>query len=77
MLPTVPKTRRFDNIDSAVIINSVSKALLMMTAESMLSKRPVFRIAMVYIFLSYFCLTFSVAIDFSPDTSGILRKKIN
>ena len=44
-------TGRFDNIYSAVIISSVSKAvqkwqlsLLMMTAESMLSKCPVLRL---------------------------------
>ena len=44
------KTKRF-NVDSAVIISSVNfqfcnalLTLLMMTAESMLSKRPVLRI---------------------------------
>ena len=43
-----PKTVRFDNMDSAVIIISVSKAvqLLINTAESMLLKHPVLRIAM-------------------------------
>ena len=52
------KTRRFDSVDSAVIISSVSKTLqnckiqlctalltiVMMTSESMLSKRRVFTI---------------------------------
>ena len=49
------KTGRFDSIDSAVIISSISKVcsvlycltLLMMTAESMLSKCQVIRITMV------------------------------
>ena len=48
------KTGRFGNIDSAVIISSVSKAeqnrVSITTAESMLSKRPVFRIT-VFILL--------------------------
>ena len=56
----IVKTGRFDNIDSAVIIRSVSKAfqfcttlltLLMMTAGSMLSKRPVLRITEALFFL--------------------------
>ena len=63
------KTGRFDNIDSAVIISSVSTILpslrCMMTAESMLSKRPVLQfIAVVFfllkLFLSHiYCIIFS------------------
>ena len=62
------KTGRFDNINSAVIISSVCKAvqnckfctaqfctalhtLLMMTAEFMLSKRPVLRFTAALFFL--------------------------
>ena len=59
------KTGRFDNADSAVIISSVCKVaknrslqfctalhtLLMMTAESMLSKRPVLRFTVALLFL--------------------------
>ena len=53
----IPKIGRFDNIDSTVIINTVSKVvqnyskavfalltLFMMTAESIASKGPVLRI---------------------------------
>ena len=45
----IPNTGRFDKMDSAVIISSVSKAptLLMMTAEPVLSKRSVLRIAVI------------------------------
>ena len=35
------ETGRFDNKEPAVIIRSLSKVMLMMTAEPMLSKRPV------------------------------------
>ena len=59
------RTGRFDIMDSAVIISSVSKTnfqlctalltLLTMTAESMLSKCPVFRIAVA---LCFFMNTF-------------------
>ena len=57
------KTGRFDDINSAVIISSVCKAvqhlqfctalhtLLMMTAEFMLSKRPVLRFTAALFFL--------------------------
>ena len=47
------KTGRFDNIDSTVIISSVCKevhTLLMITAESMLSKRPVLRFTVTLLF---------------------------
>ena len=55
------KTGRFDNIDSTVIISSVSKAvqkasaalltLLITAAESMLSKRPVLKVIVLLFFL--------------------------
>ena len=58
------KTRRFDKVDSGVIIiSSVSEAirrnqvctafltLMMITGESMLSKRPVLRIIVASLFL--------------------------
>ena len=43
------KTGRFDNLDTAIIISSVSEAvqsctLLMMSVESMLSKRPLLQL---------------------------------
>ena len=44
LLTIILKTGRSDNIGSAVIISGVSKAVqnrLVMTAEAMLSKRPV------------------------------------
>ena len=45
------KTERFDNIDSAVIISSQFCTVLL-TAESMLSKRSVLRITMTLFFLT-------------------------
>ena len=48
----VHKTGRFDNLDSVVIISSTAlPALLMMTGESMLTKRPVLRIKATLYFL--------------------------
>ena len=45
------ETKPFDNINSAVITSSVSKALQMMTAESMLSKRLVLKFTLVLLYL--------------------------
>ena len=45
----IPKTGRFDDLDSAVIISNVAQNL---TAESMLSKHPVLRITVVLVFLN-------------------------
>ena len=62
------KTGRFDNTDSEVIISRISRwfcttlhTLLMMTAEFVLSKRPVLRITVaLFFFVCCFCLIFIV-----------------
>ena len=47
----IPKTGRFVNIDSAVIISTALLTLLMRTAESTMSKLPVLRMTLALLFL--------------------------
>ena len=83
------KTGRFDNIDSAVIISSISKVVLMVTvlmvtvlmvtvlmvtAESTLSKGQVLKITVAsFSFLSCFRLNF-IAMQSEVDDTKITRR---
>ena len=77
----IRESGRFDNIDVAVIISSVSKTvknlkftLLMITAEYILSKRPVLRFIVVLLFL---LKLFSSPIYCIPNFSDCSRNVLN